>query len=406
MYRDCRFMGCNLSRDYSLAIHSNLLENRSQSSDHNSDRKLPSNHRLFEEHSLLREHALPESQKSAEGGPLQVKHDMHQITSPHGMPELHHLPEVHHLRPPPLQHTPCRPMASPRRVDTGKPLDYTESIDVQYMSNLNMKGRNMMNRPITTRRQLRLISKQGTITHRPDITRSMVTLTLSRKMSGLETRKKLTNMYRILEVRALLDCPAGPEPPAAPSPSAPSSPGSPRKSKKKRPSTSDIGYIWPKDPRPGNPGRWSRGSRLSDVLTGKGPDMYVGRIGVRPREEVSGKTPVAKKATDRYRWDSEKYWSLWGHEHELHCREDYCDDCDRIEGQRVRDNRITNARRGSSERYDFRMRKYREPDVGTWSGVRFCGVRAHTVPREYRDIQGRSYPGNQWHNSVHGAHTD
>ncbi|CEL02344.1 hypothetical protein ASPCAL03515 [Aspergillus calidoustus] len=182
--------------------------------------------------------------------------------------------------------------------------------------------------------------------------------------------------------------------------------GSPGKSKKKRRSASKIGYIWPKDPRPGNPGRWSRGSRLCDILTGKGPDMYVGRIGVRTREEVTGETPKAQRGTERYRWDSEKYWSLWGHEHELHCKADYCDDCDRIEEQRVRDNRIPQARRGSSERYDFRMRKYREPDVGTWSGVRFCRERSHTVPRVYRDIQGRSYPGNQWHDTVHGAHTD
>ncbi|KAL3491997.1 hypothetical protein BJX62DRAFT_236637 [Aspergillus germanicus] len=198
---------------------------------------------------------------------------------------------------------------------------------------------------------------------------------------------------------------AASEPPAAPSPSTPSSPDSRRKSKKRRPASVNA-YIWPKDPRPGNPGRWSRGSRLSDVLTGKGPDMYVGRIGVRTRDEVAGETPKAKKGTERPRWDSEKYWSLWGHEHELHCRADYCDDCDRIEEQRVRDSRITQARRGSSERYDFRMRKYREPDVGTWSGVEYCTWGAHRVPRVYRDIQGRSYPGTQWHDIVHGAHTD
>ncbi|KAL4875456.1 hypothetical protein BJY04DRAFT_224013 [Aspergillus karnatakaensis] len=45
----------------------------------------------------------------------------------------------------------------------------------------------------------------------------------------------------------------------------------------------DIGFIWPKDPRPGNPRKWSKLWRLADVLKGKGPDIFVGRIGPRPR---------------------------------------------------------------------------------------------------------------------------
>jgi hypothetical protein len=69
-----------------------------------------------------------------------------------------------------------------------------------------MKGREVMNRPILARRELTLITTQATITHCPDVIRSLGTMTLSQKMSGLEISKGLINMYRILEVQALLEC--------------------------------------------------------------------------------------------------------------------------------------------------------------------------------------------------------
>ncbi|KAL2832473.1 hypothetical protein BDW59DRAFT_105452 [Aspergillus cavernicola] len=47
-------------------------------------------------------------------------------------------------------------------------------------------------------------------------------------------------------------------------------------------SCSDMGYIWPKDPRPGNPGHWPRWWRYKDILRGKGPDIYFGRIRHHP----------------------------------------------------------------------------------------------------------------------------
>ncbi|KAF7133638.1 hypothetical protein CNMCM5793_004936 [Aspergillus hiratsukae] len=48
------------------------------------------------------------------------------------------------------------------------------------------------------------------------------------------------------------------------------------------PSTT-LGWIWPKDPRPGNPSRWPRRWRLFDVLTNRGPDIYAGKINSRSR---------------------------------------------------------------------------------------------------------------------------
>ncbi|KAL3462715.1 hypothetical protein BJX64DRAFT_137959 [Aspergillus heterothallicus] len=194
-----------------------------------------------------------------------------------------------------------------------------------------------------------------------------------------------------------------PPPPPSPESSGAGLPGNPRRA---RGSGSQVGYIWPKDPRPGNPERWSRGSRLKDVLTGKGPDMYVGRIGVRPRNELTAKLKRAQRGSERSRWSTERYWSLWGHEHELHCTAEHCDDCDRIDEQMLKDNLITSARRCNSERYDFRMRKYRMPDSGTWSDVIYCDERRHTVAKEIRDCEGRWYPANQWHDYVHGPHTD
>ncbi|KAL4942109.1 hypothetical protein BDV06DRAFT_170276 [Aspergillus oleicola] len=66
--------------------------------------------------------------------------------------------------------------------------------------------------------------------------------------------------------------------------------------------SSKYRYVWPKDPRPGNPQRWSSLWRFADVFTGKGPDIYVEKR--RPKtetvcpESVRPKT-VATTATAR-----------------------------------------------------------------------------------------------------------
>src|SRR5204863_2367229 len=39
-----------------------------------------------------------------------------------------------------------------------------------------------------------------------------------------------------------------------------------------------LGWIWPRDPQPGNPLKWRFRRRLKDVLLNKGPDIFVGRI--------------------------------------------------------------------------------------------------------------------------------
>lgn len=144
-----------------------------------------------------------------------------------------------------------------------------------------------------------------------------------------------------------------------------------------------LGWIWPKDPRPGNPSRWPRRWRLLDILTNKGPDIYVG---------VIGKTSSTTKSR------SKTNWGRWeGDLDEEHTP-------------------IPWARRDTSVRYDFRRRRYQVPDQGTWSGVEYCDGRRtggwfgreerHCVPRRYWDRNGDEYPANQWHDIVYGVHED
>ncbi|KAJ5804862.1 hypothetical protein N7474_010749 [Penicillium riverlandense] len=156
------------------------------------------------------------------------------------------------------------------------------------------------------------------------------------------------------------------------------------------PSQPTLGWIWPKDPRPGNPSRWPHRWRFLDVLTNKGPDMYVGVIG-------NGKT--TKKSNSN---SSTSHWARWD--------QDLAED----------DTPIPWARRSEAERYDFRRRKYVVPDQGTWSRVEYCSARGdsggwrrggskesrHYVPRRYWDRNGDEYPSNHWHDIVYGAHED
>ncbi|KAH1606696.1 hypothetical protein KXX44_000378, partial [Aspergillus fumigatus] len=91
-------------------------------------------------------------------------------------------------------------------------------------------------------------------------------------------------------------------------------------------SSTTVGWIWPKDPRPGNPSRWPRRWRLFDVLTNRGPDIYVGKIKSRAQSQ------------------EQINWSGW------ECREGCC--CAGMD-----ETPFPWARRGVCERYDFRRRR-------------------------------------------------
>ncbi|KAI9933487.1 hypothetical protein ASPWEDRAFT_174649 [Aspergillus wentii DTO 134E9] len=143
-----------------------------------------------------------------------------------------------------------------------------------------------------------------------------------------------------------------------------------------------LGWIWPKDPRPGNPSRWPRRWRLFDVLTNRGPDIYVGRINNSPHTRAQPQTTQ---------------WSRWEGDGESN------------------DSPFPCGRRGS-EKYDFRRRKYQVPDRGTWSWVEYCDGdrererggrrRRHLIPRRYWDRNGEVYPAGCWHDAMYGAYCD
>ncbi|KAL6238529.1 hypothetical protein BDW75DRAFT_237415 [Aspergillus navahoensis] len=203
--------------------------------------------------------------------------------------------------------------------------------------------------------------------------------------------------------------------------------------------------IWPKDPRPGNPRRWPWWWRWKDVLTGKGPDIYVERVrpqssrsyrsyrspntehsrcrrdhswerkgvhfdlGDRARGRSTSRSPGRLPGEGGGEW-ARRYrkpeWTLWHKDHMKWCRETRCDECRRIRAQDEKDNFFRGARRHPEERYDFRTRRYTVPDMGTWSGKVHCDDSLHAVPRLYWDRYGRAYPANLYHDLIEGAHED
>ncbi|OJJ46571.1 hypothetical protein ASPZODRAFT_1973775 [Penicilliopsis zonata CBS 506.65] len=148
-----------------------------------------------------------------------------------------------------------------------------------------------------------------------------------------------------------------------------------------------LGWIWPKDPRPGNPTHWPRRWRVLDIITGRGPGIFIGRIesNAPKMEEWSG---WMKKKTGRRQDDL-----IGGQQH---CAE-----------RRRRDK----SKSPSTERYDFRQRRYRVPDKSSWSGVQYCDGSSrrggrHLIPRRFWDWRGEEYPAEYWHDVVYGAHSD
>jgi hypothetical protein len=151
-----------------------------------------------------------------------------------------------------------------------------------------------------------------------------------------------------------------------------------------------LGWIWPKDQRPGKPSHWPRRWRLRDILTNKGPDIYVGVIG---KNKSSGLGTGS--GTNWHRWTN---------------------DITNAGETDENDTPIPWARRGPGVRYDFRQRKYQFPDLATWSKVDYCtGARTrglfsrpevHFVPRRFWDKNGNEYPCHGWHDWQHGHHPD
>ncbi|KAJ6084277.1 hypothetical protein N7486_011077 [Penicillium sp. IBT 16267x] len=214
------------------------------------------------------------------------------------------------------------------------------------------------------------------------------------------------------------------------------------------PQSQTLGWIWPKDPRPGNPSSWPRRWRFHDVLTNKGPDIYVGVIGEKTKSSSSrsgsrssslarGLTPSttpstrSKQSPQRTNWDrweeiippestnstSSASSSSWATTSISTSTSTSGEGSSKSKSKPKIE--VPWARRDVDERYDYRQRKYTVPDLGTWSRVEYCtargkggwvrpkkGTEKHYVPRRYWDQNGNEYPANYWHDIIYGEHDD
>lgn len=174
------------------------------------------------------------------------------------------------------------------------------------------------------------------------------------------------------------------------------------------------GWIWPKDPRPGNPAHWPRRWRLFDVFTNKGPDIFVGRISVTDAKGKKGKKDKKGKKSKKTGEAQDEVqpgplpmttWSRWENDH------DSTNDTATTTTKKKKKEPFPWARRNSAERYDFRTKRYCIPDSGTWSRVVYCSGddkhgrrKRHVIPMRYWDREGNEYPAGYWHDVVYGGH--
>lgn len=144
-----------------------------------------------------------------------------------------------------------------------------------------------------------------------------------------------------------------------------------------------MGWIWPKDPRPGNPEHWPTRWRIFDVLTNKGPDIYVGKLRTRRHRNSGSTRPTA-------------HWSGWESGNSKPERRPF-----------------PWAQRDDRERYDYRTRRYQIPDGGTWSKVEYFddtrksrGHEVECMPRTFSDPDGHRFFTKELHDGFYGGHED
>lgn len=127
-------------------------------------------------------------------------------------------------------------------------------------------------------------------------------------------------------------------------------------------------WFWPKDgKRHGWWGRWK------DVLTGQGPDIHIA---------IHGDSRNRQKD-----WPSKAQWSRWH------------DQANPDEDNGGSIPAIPWAKRDADEKYDFRKRKYGQPDKNTWTDVKWQNPpNSHfTRPRAFRDKDGQYWEQHrQW----------
>ena len=123
--------------------------------------------------------------------------------------------------------------------------------------------------------------------------------------------------------------------------------------------------VWPRDK---NQGTWAR---LKDIFSGKGPDIWLSKdeLGGPTRPVWSGwKSPEAHMGNPNV-----PYWDNLGYAYRR----------DNIK-QPVR-----GAERAPGVKYDFRTRRYKYPDINTWTDVKHSRRDNRTL--YHRDIWGWSH---------------
>ena|SRR2546423_2992524 len=129
------------------------------------------------------------------------------------------------------------------------------------------------------------------------------------------------------------------------------------------------GWIWPSDRRPGQSWKCNRWSSFKDVLTGKGPDIFVGRLDKEPHRP------------SRPRWPNWEY---------------VFEDIPLDEQEGI--NPFAFARR-NDQVYDFRYTRYYPWHGGMWSNIQRCPNRYAKAPLAVRHMDG-------WWQDLRGLHWD
>lgn len=130
-----------------------------------------------------------------------------------------------------------------------------------------------------------------------------------------------------------------------------------------------LQLVWPRDKnQKGVVGSWRR---WKDLLTNKGPDVWLSldETGGPPRPVWSNwQTPRHLVGDpDLPEWDNLGYQYRRAQEHRP----------------------FFGANRPQNKRYDFKSRKYKRPDVHTWSDAKYC--KKHNDEIYHRDVRGNAH---------------
>ena len=122
-------------------------------------------------------------------------------------------------------------------------------------------------------------------------------------------------------------------------------------------------FVWPNDKRRGIWGRWK------DILTNKGPDIFIAEQNTREPER-----PI---------WSN---WKTPGHQHPDDPRPRWGNGGKPFRQEEELVGVFDWQRRDPDTKYDFATRRYRKPSADVWSGVERTNSNR---PIRARDINGR-----------------